>query len=85
MTKEEVLKKFEELGYEYRPKKEYPHTIFLVDDDDDDNPKWVLYIIINTQSKKYWKRWGDDCFERFTFQEHQLLTELFKALGWFDE
>lgn len=80
---EEVLKKFEDLGYEHRIPKEYPHMIYLISDDDE--PRWVLTIKINTQSKIYWKCWGDLSCEKFTFQEHQLLTELFKALGWFNE
>ena len=54
--------------------------IWLVNNDDE--PKWVLTIKINTQSKKYWKRWGDGDFEAFTLQEHQLLNKLFKIWGW---
>ena len=79
-TLEEVKKEWEALGYEWRTPKEYPHMINLVNDDDD--LKWILTIKINTQSKKYWKRWGDGCFKAFTFQEHQLLTKTFRALGW---
>ena len=82
MTKEEVLKKFEELGYEYRIPKEYPHMIYLIEDDNE--PRWVLTIMINTQSKKYWKHWGDLSCESITLQEHQLLHELFKCWGWFE-
>lgn len=80
-TLEEVKKEWEKLGYEWRIPKEYPHMIWLVSDDDE--PKWVLHIKINTQSKKYWKRWGDLSVEPFTFQEHQLLTKMFRALGWY--
>ena len=82
-TLEEVKKEWEELGYEWRIPKEYPHMIWLVDDEEEE--KWVLRIKINTQSKKYLKLWGDGGFERFTFQEHNLLTRTFKALGWYDE
>lgn len=82
-TEEEVKKEWEELGYEWRIPKEYPHMIWLVNDDEAE--KWVLTIKINTQSKKFWKKWGDLCIEPFTFEEHQLLTKTFKALGWYDE
>lgn len=82
-TLEEVKQEWEELGYEWRIPKEYPHMIYLVDDDDE--PHWVLTIKINTQSKKYWKRWGNMDCGSFSFQEHQLLTKTFRALGWFDE
>lgn len=79
-TLEEVKKEWEELGYEWRIQKEYPHMIWLVNDDEEE--KWVLTIKINTQSKKFWKKWGDLSIEPFTLQEHQLLTKTFRALGW---
>lgn len=79
-TLEQVKKEWEELGYEWRIPKEYPNMIWLVNDDEKE--KWVLRIKINTQSKTYWKLWGDGCFDKFTFQEHQLLTKTMKALGW---
>lgn len=82
-TLEEVIKEWEELGYELKTKTEYPHMIYLVNDDDE--IKWVLSININTETKKYWKHWGNMEFESFTFQEHNLLTKTFRALGWFDE
>lgn len=81
-TLEEVKKEWEELGYEWRILNDYPHMIHLVNDDDE--PKWILVIKINTRSKKYWKRWGDLSVEPFTFEEHQLLTKTFRALGWFE-
>ena len=80
MTEQEVFKKFEELGYKYRTKKDYPVMIYLVKDDD--IPKWVLSIKINTESKAYWKVWGDISIEPITLKEHQLLTELFKCWEW---
>ncbi len=80
---EEIKKEWEELGYEWRIPKEYPHMIWIVDDDEEE--KWVLRIKINTQSKTYWKLWGDGSFDKFTLQEHQLLTKTFRALGWYDE
>ena len=64
-TLEEVKKEWEELGYEWRIPKEYPHMIWLVDDDEEE--KLVLRIKINTQSKTYWKLWGDGGFDKFTF------------------
>ena len=79
-TLEEVIKEWEELGYEWRIPKEYPHMIWLVNDDEEE--RLVLRIKINTQSKSYWKLWGDGGFDKFTFQEHQLLTKTMKALGW---
>ena len=82
-TVEEVFKEFEKLGYKNKPNEKHPHMIYLVDEDGE--PKWDLIICINKLSKKYWKRWGDNSFERFTVEEHQLLTKLFKAWGWFDE
>ena len=82
-TLEEVKKEWEELGYEWRIPKEYPHMIWLVNDDEEE--RLVLRIKINTQSKTYWKLWGDGGFDKLTFQEHQLLTKTMKALGWFDE
>lgn len=75
-----LKKEWKELGYEWKIPEAYPHMIYLVDDDDE--PCWVLTIKINTQSKRYWKLWGDTNFESFTFQEHQLLTKTFKMLGW---
>lgn len=83
ITKEEVLKKFKELGYKHKPKEEFSHMIYLVNDDE--KKKWILTISINTETKIYWKLWGDGVFEPFTFEEHQLLNELFKCEGWFDE
>ncbi len=79
---EQVLKEFEELGYENKPNAKYPHMIYLVDEDD--VPQMVLTIFINTQTKRYWKHYGDYSLGSFSFEEHKLLTKLFKALGWFE-
>ena len=77
-TLEECKKMWEDLGYEWRIPKKYPHMIWLVDDDEEE--KWILTIKINTQSKKYWKIRGDSSFEAFTFEEHDLITKTIKAL-----
>lgn len=82
-TIEQIKKEWEDLGYKWIIPKEYPHMIYLINDDDDQ--KWVLTIKINHQSKRYWKLWGDMQFESFTFQEHQLLTKTFIALDWSDK
>ena len=75
MTKEEVLKKFEELGYEIYQEEKYIAM----------KNKAKKEITIKFIGKHYFKRDDDNFWEIITFQEHQLLTELFKALGWFDE
>lgn len=80
MTEQEVIKKFEELGYEYKKLKEYPDIIYLTNDANE--PKQLLSIKINTKVKKYLKVWGDLRIEPITFKEHQLLTELFKCWEW---
>lgn len=79
----EIKKEWEELGYEWRTPIEYPHMVYLVNDDE--QPEWILTLKINTQSKRYWKIWGSGVFESFTIEEHNLLTKTFRALGWFDE
>ena len=80
MTEQEVIKKFEKLGYEYKKIKEYPDIIYLINDANE--PKQLLSIKINTKVKKYLKVWGDLRIEPFTVEEHQLLTELFKCWEW---
>lgn len=75
---QEILNKFEELGYK----------VIL-----DDEKYLVLknYILsatfyIRKLTKEYHKYdESTHCYEDVTFQEHQLLTELFKCWGWFDE
>lgn len=77
---EECIKEWKELGYEQRTREGYPYMIYLVIDGDE--PEWILSIKINTQTKNYWKVWRDSSMEPFTFEEHQLLTKTFRALGW---
>lgn len=69
---EQVLKEFEELGYEWTDKKDGLINIKHKKDVAKD-------ILIYTSSKDYISIWT------ISLQEHQLLTKLFKALGWYDE
>lgn len=82
-TLEEIKKEWEALGYEWRTPIDYLHMIYLVNYDDE--PEWLLTIKINTQSKRYWKIWDDGNFDSFTFEEHNLLTKTFRALGWLED
>jgi hypothetical protein len=82
MTEQEIIKKFEYFGYEIKPKKNYPHMVYLVIDNED--IECVLTIYINKESRAYWKTYADNSFECFTLREHQLLTELFRCYGWIE-
>lgn len=92
MTKEEVIKKFEELGYE------------CVCDSDrelilEKNEEINSYYILNCERIHIDKHFKNYIVIRITkgiggyrqkpeylsFKEHQLLTELFKCEGWIDE
>ena len=78
MTKEEVLKKFEELGYEieiFHYKIQMLKEI-IIDEINDTYTKFLKKIIVFTNAREYLTNWT------FTLQEHQLLTELFKCEGW---
>lgn len=76
MTEQEILKKFEELGYEVNINND--NILKLIDD------VYDTVLLINKNTKKY-KKFYDGVIkiaEFMTFQEHQLLTELFKCWGW---
>lgn len=77
MTKEEVLKKFKELGYEYIPLEKLPHMVLLIKDIKEIKKK--LSIWYNTDTLLYWKLWSDGRYAPFNIKEHGLLTELFIA------
>ena len=79
MTKKEVLKKFEALGYSVL---ENPLKISLFHKIEDIE----IAIWIEKGNESYCKAQKDGTdYEWITPQEHQLLTKLFKELGWFDE
>lgn len=73
-TLEEVKKEWEELGYVWTEGVMYIHLIRLEKD-----------ICISKMDKEYECYNADDCDYQsltLTFQEHQLLTKTFIALGW---
>lgn len=71
-TLEQVKKEWKELGYEFKNVGEY---IIITRN----FGKFSTDIYINYLTKTY------SMFKNLTFQEHQLLTKTFKALGWYDE
>lgn len=72
---EQVLKEFEEMGYIWKDDK---YFICLEYSD-----KYaVAKILIEKHTKKFWKEDGHFEILAFEFKEHQLLTKLFRALGW---
>lgn len=78
-TEQEILKKFEELGYEVKINND--NILKLIDD------VYDTVLLINKNTKKY-KKFYDGVIKIAEFiilQEHQLLTELFRCWGWFDE
>lgn len=68
-TLEEVKQEWEELGYIW---KENSSAINLY------GKKYGLHILLCKDKKEYFRYDTSN----FTFQEHQLLTKTFKALGW---
>ena len=70
MTKEEVLKKFEELEYKVTQEILWDDPTIVIDNN-------YNTIKINLYTKEYYTSFG--CIAT---KEHQLLTELFKALEW---
>lgn len=78
MTKEEVLKKFKELDWSYKYNYRY-------------KPEYLIYFSRNNTTKRLFehifikknKTYFSDC--DIDMKTHQLLTELFKCEGWFDE
>lgn len=75
-TLEEIIKKWEELGYEWS---EYTKVIHL-----DREKSSSETIIIRKEDLSYYKL-ANDNLDHIDLKEHQLLTKTFKALGWFDE
>lgn len=75
-TLEEIKKEWEELGYEWEKRE---HIILIY------NRKIDKMIGINTMICSYGSYNSDGESSIITFQEHQLLTKTFKALGWYDE
>ena len=75
MTEQQILKKFEELGYRYDKCMDGCQFI-------NDTTKEVIAI----DKKRYAKCDMSANWTSFiTLQEHQLLHELFTVWGWFDE
>lgn len=72
MSEKEVIKKFEELGYALS-RNERRHIIFM--------KGTIILELYNYGSVFYTKKIKTN-YEPISFEEHQLLTELFKALGW---
>lgn len=92
MTKEQqILKKFEELGYEVI--KDYGarlHLVKTMNNTMDNTPNYYHLVIEDDCTIHYRSKEKDISFQnRFicvtSKQEHQLLHELFKCWGWFDE
>lgn len=82
MNKEQqILKKFEELGWKYKfitdcGKKLYLHK----------STKECIYeIFIDLEKEIYYSQNGHYFHFGITLEEHQLLHELFTVWGWFDE
>lgn len=82
MTEQEILKKFEELGYRYKP--------IIIDNE----VLWAVFFnyetdaIIQIHKKELiYEKYDDSNFLQipFTLQEHQLLTELFRCYRWINE
>ena len=76
LAEQQILKKFEELGYEI--KKE--DTIIVI-------TNYITTTITINLTRKYYICTGNDglSFQYISFQEHQLLHELFKCWGWINE
>ena len=77
-TFEEVKKEWEELGYKLLYRQQDSTLIELF------NENKMTIIIINNNEKSYIKLLAYDysSYCPLNFQEHQLLTKTFKALGW---
>jgi homoserine trans-succinylase len=72
MTEQEILKKFEELGYEI-VRHERRNIIF--------KKYGAILDVFNYTEVSYSKHWNGISI-LISLQEHQLLTELFKCWGW---
>lgn len=74
----EVLKEFEEKGWKYKfingnEKQLYLHK---------PTKECIYQIIINLKEKKYYHGNTSYFYFAITLEVHQLITKLFKALGW---
>lgn len=76
MTEQEILKKFEELGYDWWHYKDKNVFELCKYDKTNGHLFFLGKIEIDLNDKEYWS----DIY--FTMQEHQLLTELFKCYKW---
>lgn len=74
---EEVIKEWEELGYEWS---EYSSVIHLCREMLTNTET----IIIKKKDYSYYKL-TDDSLHPIDLREHQLLTKTFKALGWLED
>ena len=78
-TEQEVLKKFEELGYSVF-KNHLKISLFHKTEDVE------IAIWLEKGNESYCKAEKNGAeYEWITFQEHQLLTELFRCYGWIDD
>ena len=77
-TEEEIIKEWEELGYEWWYNKK--ENVIELNKYEKTNGMILLLgkIEIDLDDKEYW---SDICFN---MKEHQLLTKTFKYLGWFE-
>lgn len=83
-TEEEVLKKFEELGYEILISPTNKKHIQIAYEENDS----IIEVYYNEQNKTYWyecRCFGVNRPQVILPNEHQLLTKLFKAWGLFNE
>lgn len=81
-TEQEILKKFEDMGYRYKPiiiDNEICWAVFFNYETDD--------VIQIHKKELIYEKYDDSNFEikRITLEEHKLLNELFKCWGWIDE
>ena len=78
-SEQEILKKFEELGYVIERNPDISE-VYLI------NKKADCKIVINKFKRFYYIReFYTPEYQTLLLQEHQLLTELFRCYGWFDE
>lgn len=83
-TLEQVKKEWEELGYEWCASNNNKHIILIKEIKKDIyNGDFYKIININSITKNYACYINESySYDDITFQEHNLLTKTFKALGW---
>lgn len=80
MTEQEILKKFEELGYEILRNPQNENHIQIANEEQDT----IIEVYNSIHQNHFWyesRRFGINEPQVITPKEHQLLTELFKCWG----